>query len=320
MVTPNMTPGLVPLPEHHDRPIYKPEGNGQNNLGKRDVKFAALHRMLGSLWGTDTFFRGPVGALTDWGVHHLTGEAIKWNDPYGYASGWASGPVSAPYGDGAAFIAKHGVNGVNRFGVSIEISGFQTDPVSEAAWDTIAQIIAHYAHDAGITWEQFPDTGEGFSFTIWHQEFTIGTGKQCPFTVVMDGTPQLIERVRAILKAAQVVATDAGVPTVPLFAPPVLPAWWGEEALADGEDREHEGVIWHAVTATYTARKDTRCTAWAGPDAPNTRTPVRTGEKIRGYYRVRASDGKWYVVTRGGSRLRASSLSPFISIDEREAA
>lgn len=114
---------------------------------------------------------------------------------------------------------------------------------------------------------------------------------------------------------------DAKAPReVAEFARAVFPAWWSDEALFDGEDREHGGAVWHAVSATYTALKDVRCTAWAGPDAPNTRSPVRKGEKVRGYYRVRASDGKWYVVTRGGSRLRASSLSPFISVDERKAA
>lgn len=61
--------GNVPHPAYHDRPIWKAEGKGQNNLGKRTVKGVVWHRILGSLKGTDGYFRrGDVNALTDYGV------------------------------------------------------------------------------------------------------------------------------------------------------------------------------------------------------------------------------------------------------------
>lgn len=207
--------GNVPHPAYQNRIIVKPEGGGQNNLGRRTVKGVVWHRILGSLWGTDGYFRmASVNALTDYGVGVLAtdgavndGLILRWNDPEGTASGWASGPVNGAYGDGAAFVAKYGVNAVNQHQASIEISGDQLTPLSEKARQSIAALTAYWADQYGIPWDVFPIAPQdGFSFVRWHQEFTIGSGKQCPFKVVMDETPALIERTRAILKQYQVSA------------------------------------------------------------------------------------------------------------------
>ena len=213
-----LTFGRVPHPAFQDRPITKPEGAGQNNLGRRTVKGVVLHRILGSLWGTDTYFRrGDVNALTDYGIGVAAqdgaandGLILRWNDPQGYQSGWASGPLSAPYGDGLAFYEKYGINAINRDQASIEISGFQNTPLSEASRTAIAALIAYWADQYRIPWDVFPIAPQdGFSFVRWHQEFTIGTGKECPFAVVMAETDDLIERARAILKRHQ----TGGTPT-----------------------------------------------------------------------------------------------------------
>src|SRR5215218_10390782 len=55
----SITFGQVPHPAYQNRPIWKTEGVGMNNLGKRTVKGVSWHRILGSLWGTDGFFRDP---------------------------------------------------------------------------------------------------------------------------------------------------------------------------------------------------------------------------------------------------------------------
>jgi hypothetical protein len=205
--------GKVPMPTYHSRPIYKADGAGQNNLGKRSVKGVVWHRILGSLAGTDIYFRrGDVNALTDYGIGVLAqdgpaldGVIYQWNDPEGYQSGWASGPVSRAYGDGLAFVSKYGINAVNRDQASIEISGHQTTPLSEKSRQSIAELTAYWADQYEIPWDVFPvSPKDGFSFVRWHQEFTIGTGKQCPFAVVMVETDDLIERARGIMKQYQV--------------------------------------------------------------------------------------------------------------------
>ena len=109
--------GRVPKPAIVDKQgttAGKPAGRGWDNLGKHNFKGFALHRMWGTLAGTDSHFGNPsVGALTDYGLGSanidgaaLDGRIHQYNDPYGYRSPWASGPVSAPYGDGLAYVKE----------------------------------------------------------------------------------------------------------------------------------------------------------------------------------------------------------------------
>lgn len=204
--------GRVPHPPYVDKPIKKPENFGQNNLGKRKVKGVVYHRVLGSLNGTYQHFTNPtVAALTDYGVGvlaqdgaALAGVIHRWNDPLGYQSGWASGPLDEPYGDGLAFWNKYGTNAINQHQASIEISGYQTTPLDEKSRESIAALTAYWADQYEIPWDVFPIAPQdGFSFVRWHQEFTIGSGKECPFIVVMSETNDLIERARAIMKRWQ---------------------------------------------------------------------------------------------------------------------
>jgi hypothetical protein len=205
--------GNVPHPAFQDRPIVKAENFGQNNLGQRTVKGVVWHRMIGTLWGTDAYFRMEnVAALTDYGIGveaqdgaNNDGLILRWNNPLGVQSGWASGPVSGAYGDGLAFVNKYGINAVNRDQASIEISGKTYDvPLSEKSRNVIAALTAYWADQYKIPHDKFPISDQdGFSFVRWHQEFTIGTGKVCPGKVVMDETNDLIERTRAVLKQYQ---------------------------------------------------------------------------------------------------------------------
>jgi hypothetical protein len=212
-----ITFGLVPHPAYQNRPITKAEGRGQNNLGKRSVKGVVWHRILGSLYGTDGYFRNEsVNALTDYGVGVAArdgaandGMILRWNDPLGWQSGWASGTYNGAYGDGEAFVRKYGVNAINRDQASIEISGDYDTPLSEKARDAIAALTAYWADQYRIPWDVFPIAPQdGFSFVRWHQEFTLGTGKVCPGAVVIRETPALIERTRAILKKHQTAGTS----------------------------------------------------------------------------------------------------------------
>lgn len=204
--------GNVPYPAVQNRII--PQNTAWDDLGPRANRGVVLHRMIGTLRGTDSYFRGEAAgrALTDYGVGVAgpdnaqdDGAILAWNDPRGRRSPWASGPVSGPYGDGKAFVNKYGSGAVNRDLRSIEISGRRyEDPVTPTAWDAVAKLTAYWADQARIAWDRYPIHPEtGLPFTYWHQEFTLGTGKLCPGQVVMDGTDALNERVRAILRAAQ---------------------------------------------------------------------------------------------------------------------
>lgn len=209
-----ITFGNVPNPGIEKRILSNSEaieGRGWDNLGKRNPKFIVLHRMVGTLWGTDSWFRRPdVASLTDFGLGvgvvdgaNNSGRILQWNDYKGYRSGWASGPVNKPYGDGAAVVAKYGINAVNRDGVSIEVSG-TNQPLSTTDWRALVELCSFLADEMQVPYTSLPlNPHTGINLLIWHQEFTIGTGKTCPFQWLMDNTSRLYADMKAYMKTYQ---------------------------------------------------------------------------------------------------------------------
>lgn len=317
--------GRVPHPAVRDRPVTKPEGFGQNNLGKREVKGVAWHRMLGTLNGTFQHFSSPtVASLTDYGIGVLSidggndGVIDQYNNPEGFQSGWASGPVSAPYGDGAAFVAKYGVNGVNRYNASIEISGYYDTPLSEKARAAIVNLTAYWADQYKIPWDVFPIAPQdGFSFIKWHQEFTIGTGKVCPGSVVMGETSALIERIRQVLKSYQVVDAPKP-PKPPEYTAPVLPEWW-ERVMEQRwpSDAMVDGVRWFAIRRRVVAIRNAQ--RYSQPDTTSAKSgpKILTAQKISVERYFVAADGKTWFVEDEGHFVSANAFSPAVSIKPR---
>ena len=232
---------VAPPVDHRDIP---PELNtAWDALGSRRPRFVVLHRMAGTLAGTDTYFRTNARrtARTDYGIDHQSGEIWRWTDPLGPHSPYASGPWTAPPGDGLALVRRLGVDAINRDGVSVEIAGFEGDPVSDVAFERLAHLIAFWADWAEVphtAWPINPETG--LTFTYWHCEFN--GAKSCPGDVVKGLTSRLIRRAGEILRAAQtgdgadVPTPRPTVPVPPDDAPPpilALPAG-GDLALVQG--------------------------------------------------------------------------------------
>lgn len=209
-----ITFGNVPRPAIEQRIIPNTqavEGHGWDNLGKRNPKFIALHRMVGTLGGTDTWFRKPsVASLTDFGMGIASidgpanaGRIFQWNDYHGHRSGWASGPAKGAYGDGLAIINKYGINAVNRDGVSVEVSGTD-EPLDAVSWKALVHLCAFLIDEMKIPYTSLPKNPHtGINVLIWHNEFTNGTGKQCPFPWLRNNTNRLYNDIKAFLKPYQ---------------------------------------------------------------------------------------------------------------------
>lgn len=238
----------IPMYGYVDRFIAnKREGFGWDDLGPRNIKFVTLHRMVGTLQGTDGYFRDPtVSSYTDFGLStklsdpNLTpGTIYLWNRPDGRRAPWASGPYSGAYGDGKAIGDKYGINAVNRDGISLEIGG-TNEPIDAESWQEIVHFIAYWADQCKVPWTTFPlNPATGISFVIWHNEFTNGTGKQCPFMWLRDNTPRLIADVAAFMRPYQEGAAGAEKPapepvptrTVNFLVPMMVrttPGFWDE--------------------------------------------------------------------------------------------
>ena len=215
-----------PHPGFDDRLITsKPEGMGWNNLGLRSPTHVFLHRMIGSLHGTDQWFRNPtVSALTDYGIGvaamdgtNLAGTIYRWVDPMGYVTPWASGPVDEPYGDALTMLQYYGYyDAVNKNGVAIEISGNEDTPIDDFAFSELAKLCAYWGDQFKFPYNDLhhsPRTGA--ALLIWHEEATYGSGKRCPFDVVKARTDELYECISIELMPYQTGGEQLPEPITP---------------------------------------------------------------------------------------------------------
>jgi hypothetical protein len=260
--------------------------------------------------------------LTDYGVGVTSidgsaydGVIYRWNDPYGYQSGFASGPVLIPWGDGVSFIAKYGVNGVNRDQVSIEISGYWATELTDASREAVIALTAHFADQYGIPWNEFPiSRQDGFSFVRWHQEFCGPQEKPCPGSVVMEETQALFDRIRERLRQYQTSdGATAPVATGPQYAAPITFDWLAAEEAAKGLDRAINTTPVYYFPNVYVAIEETPRNQHAGPDSPAIGPPIEQGTQFRADYVFRSRDISW-ILTPYGTRVRAAALLPKIQI------
>lgn len=181
--------------------------------------------MVGSLWGTDGWFRRGAAStgLTDYGIGGSTdgtqwdGVVLRWNDPLGRAatgispnrSGWANGGSDGLEGDGPLFVRTLGVSAINRDLVSIERSdgGNTSTPVSAKQFESICALSAYWFDQAHVPWDRFPlNPAHGIVTHLLHFEFAT---KSCPHAPVINRIDEIQARIRQILKAGQTAQDDS---------------------------------------------------------------------------------------------------------------
>ena len=288
--------GNVPHPPFQDRLIPDVQNWAWDNIGARQVLGVRWHRMLGTLWGTDSWFRRGTAStgLTDYGIGcaatdgpGAAGLILRWNDPTGAAhpgcspnrSPWASGPYSSAcsFGDGRANVDDRGINAVNRDGASLELSGNYDTPLDDKCRAALCGLTAYFADQDGIPYDEFPhDTAMGYSFVKWHTEYCgdpdecTGGEKPCPGWVVRNETNDLIARVASILEEYQ---TGNGEPPPQPQPPPDENGETDEEETSEEKympddmtpelaARLYDSVTINAVTIKYTYNGDIASRHW----------------------------------------------------------
>jgi hypothetical protein len=105
-----------------------------------------------------------------------------------------------------------------------------------------------------------------------------------------------------------------------IFTPASLPIWWSDTSLNTPIDRVWKGVTFHYNRTTYTAAKEgVLAHSVASDRGPLTRKPLKLGEQFEGVYRFK-SGGVWWILTKYGSRIRASHCTPWITISDTPTA
>lgn len=203
--------GRVKHPPFVDKYIPNSQNGAWDDLGQRKALGVCQHSMVGTLNGTDGWFRrGDAStSLTDYGIGGSTDGALdgvifRWNDPRGRRSGWANGGSDGLEGDGTAYVRKLGIEAINRDLVSIERSdgGNINTPMSDRQFAAICELTAYWFDQAKVPWDQYPfNPNVGLVTHLLHKEFAT---KDCPFPPVYNRIQEIQNRVRSILKAAQV--------------------------------------------------------------------------------------------------------------------
>lgn len=203
--------GRVPRPAWQDRQIPDRLNSSWDSLGQRRNFGVVYHRMLGTLWGTDSYFRQNAPGLTDWGVGHDTGELLQWVDYTGKGragisankSPWASGGAGGESGDGSTFVSVYGRAAINRDLSAIEISGQQNTPMAQAGLKTVVALTAYLADQAKIRYDSFPlNPNTGLVYTYFHNEFQ--REKNCPWVEVEKHINWIIAESAKLMRQYQV--------------------------------------------------------------------------------------------------------------------
>jgi hypothetical protein len=235
--------GNVVHPPFVDKYIPNSQTSAWDDLGQRTPLGVCQHSMIGSLTGTDGWFRRGTASngLTDYGIGgstdgNLDGVIYRWNDPKGRRSGWANGSSDGLEGDGVAFVRKMGINAINRDLVSIERSdgGNINTPMSDRQFAAICGLTAYWFDQAEVPWDQFPLNPHVNLVThLLHKEIAT---KDCPFPPVYNRIQEIQNRVRSIMKAAQVpsVVPPKELPPESIPVPDTgWPKGWTTPQLAD---------------------------------------------------------------------------------------
>ena len=147
-----------------------------------------------------------------------------------------------------------------------------------------------------------------FRERTWQHNFTAPDLKNCPQIIRQTGLwDALLEAVGRELEGRQRIGAVELA-----YAQPNLPDWWSFDAIEQPVDREINGVKLHYMKMTYTALRSVPVLNTVG--GKKVRANLQIGEQVEGRYRFISGSGRVYVITRWGSRIAASALSPYISM------
>lgn len=294
--------GNVTHPPFVDKYIPNSQNSAWDDLGQRKAVGVCQHSMVGTLAGTDSWFRRGTqsNGLTDYGIGGATdgvndGIIYRWNDPLGRRSGWANGSADGLEGDGPLFVRTYGIEGVNRDLVSIERSdgGNTGTPMSPRQFASICNLTAYWFDRANVPWDSFPvNPATGVVTHLLHKEIAT---KDCPFPAVYNRIDEIQNRVRSILKAGQVPEITNPPSEVPPPGPinpdhNKFPNGWTEEGLSNrwGTIPRYEPA--GGIGAFSFNAKHAVCNAWIARAASEDRPRLIDLPRPFAWHRIRVDE------------------------------
>lgn len=298
---------VTPYPSFFNRPLAAKYGNGMDYGQMILTGNSTDHSMLGTLDGTDAYFRlAWVAAATNWGIGGaLDGEKdgviYRWIETPSMMIPWASGKWSPPgYDQGQAYVNEFGVQGINSKSESIELSGHENTPVTIKQWQSLIHLKAAIAHAGGKTADQR-------KWWMHHREFTQPRNKDCPFERVYLYTAEYFQATIWIMEWYEgktdvpEYATIAGlrVPLPldgkpPVVVPPASPIYVSF-------DKPYPAEVWNSVGRQY-GNRNARVISEYKTGTVVWLTGFYIGEEVNG-------NPQWYTVdTETRERIHESAI------------
>lgn len=296
---------VTPYPKRESRPLPTKYGNGMTWQYRFDDHMHAWaswwHTMLGTLWGTDGYFRWPsVGACTDYGIGgaldgDYDGRIFMWLDAHArpddtpWASGWDNNP---DFNDqGKIFYQKFGSRGVNALGRAIEFSGQQLTPMTVKQWAAGIHLTAAIHHQ---------ELGQGYEEFAWNMQHYEVAEKGCPWDRIIGHTVEYQAGIVMIMKHYE---TGADIPDTIKIAGLNVPLAGGQDEQAPTPPPANPIFVPFPSKQAFTTRAGAVSRQWGYTGAKIVRR-YDAGTTIRsmGYYNGEEVRGRkeWLVITSPG--------------------
>lgn len=297
----------TPYPPIDKRPLPDKIGAGMDRFAFQDTGNTVTHTMVGSLWGTDAWFRrADVAAATHYGIGGRLdpdhdGYIIEWIGPDRDVAPWASGPWRGGEGDGPAYVRAFGVEGINGAARSIETSGQVATPMTMKQWRSLIWLIAAIEHDTG-------HDSEHRAWRMEHWEFCTRAYKACAFPRITNYTAEYHNGINQIMRHYEGLEAPESVKIAGLTIP--LPLGL---TGASGPSTPSQGPIFEAFE---TPRRATLRAA-TGRQYGNTQAKIlhtyKPGTRVKfvGFYHGQMVGGsdRWYVVDEAAhARVHESGI------------
>lgn len=303
---------VTPFPPIDRRPLPDKIGNGMDRYDFQDTGNTWTHTMVGSLWGTDAWFRrADVAAATHYGIGGKLepdhdGYIIEWIDVTRNVAPWASGPFNGGEGDGAAYVRQFGIDGINGKARSIETSGQVNTPMTVKQWRSLMWLIAAIEHANG-------KDSENHAWRMEHWESCGRAYKACAFARITDYTAQYHNGINQIMRHYEGLEAPESVTVAGLVIPLPLHLSGGvvDPPAAPGPiyvdfETDRRAVVGPATSRQY------------GNTQAKILRHLKPGTKLtfQGYYHGQMVNGsdKWFVINENArGRVHESGIERWLS-------
>lgn len=292
---------LVPYPPIIERPLQDKFGAGMSWLPRWPVYGTFEHTMLGTLWGTDAYFRlWNVNAATDYGIGGIRdgdydGRIFRWINYFerrntaGWANGWNTAPDLTTLG--AAYLKTYGNIAINGGARSIEGSGLLNDPITAKQWTSTIHLTAAIHHT---------EIGQGYEEYAWNLEHADVAEKDCAFPRYRRFVDEFKTSVKDVMFRFE---TGRDIPDFRMFGDTKVWLPGGADITVPEPPADKPVMIAFPAVVTFTTRAGALSRQWAYSGANVVRRyPAGTTLRCVGYYHGEevSGDDRWLVIRSPG--------------------